>query len=435
MKRVLRSALSVPRVAWLLLRASGGSLYANRTLAVVSLVAAFGIWFVVEDVENPRKEGTVPAGQQAIPIEVLNRAEGYIVDDLPQVKLRVEAREADLPNLRPGDFRATVDVKGLTASDAEWRPVKVESRRDGVKVLGVEPATVEVRMIQAATKEVRVEVRQTGDLPAGYRLSGEPVIEPAFVTISGRPELVDGVETVQLDVNLSGVRSETFEHEGGLVARAAGGIEQTVDLSQARAKATFKIAQVFTQRTLPVLPVLTGSPQTGYRVASVTWDPPMVTVTGPKAVIDSLPSYVTTEALAIAGARTDVTSTRTVEHPQNVSLDRQSVVVKVKIEPFECTGQGAAPCPAAVVIVAPIFEGSPPGLVVLPGSTYAIQVRVAGPFTQIAALKASDVKASVSLAGGVAGTGAYPVTVTVPPGLKVEGADTTVSVTLVPVAP
>lgn len=435
MRRVFRGLAGVPGLAWQVLRASGATFYGNRILAGISLLAAFAIWFVIEDIENPRKEGTVPVGQAGITIEIVNRTEGYIVDDLPQVRVRVEAREADLPNLHAGDFRATVDVKGLTSEQAESRAVRVESKRDGVKVLWVEPATVEVRMIKAATKEVPVEVHQTGELPAGYRLAGSPVVEPAFVTISGRPELVDGVVSVQLDVNLSGVRSETFEHQGALVARAASGNEQTVDLAPARAKATFKIVQVFTQRTLPVLPVVTGVPATGFRVSAATWDPQVVTVTGPKAVIDSLPSYMTTEALTIAGARTDVTAAKNVEHPQNVSLDRQSVTIKVKVEAFDCTGQAAGPCPSMLVVVAPAVENLPAGLMVAPGTAISVQVRVAGPFTQLSELRSGDVKATVSLAGAGGGTGTFPVTVSVPQGLKVEGGDTSISVTLVPVSP
>lgn len=435
MMRFMRPVLALPGLTWQVCQATAATFYRSRILAGVSLLAAFAIWFVIEDVENPRREGTVPVSGAGIGIEIVNRAEGFIVDDLPEVRVRVEAREADLPNLLPGDFRATVDVKGHTSDQPESRVVRVESRREGVKVLWVEPATVEVRMIRAASKEVPVEVRQTGELPAGYRLADSPVIDPAFVTISGRPELVDSVHSVQLDVDLSGVRSETFEHEGALVARAASGNEQTVDLSATRAKATFKIAQVFTQRTLPVLPVVTGSPATGFRVSAVTWDPQVVTVTGPKAVIDSLPGYMTIEGLAIAGARTEVTATKNIEHPPNVSLDRQSVTIKVKVEAFECTGQAAGPCPALLMVVAPGFENVPAGLMLAPGTALSVQVRVSGLFAQLSTLKASDIKATVSLAGATAGAGTYPVTVSVPPGIKVEGGDASVTVTLNPVAP
>ena len=434
MRAMVRSATSMVRLAWLFGRAGATSLYQNWALALFSVVVASGIWFAVQDVENPRTEDIVPY-DHSIPIEIVNRPDGVIVDDLPQVKVKVEAREADLPNLRAADFRATVDVKGLSPDQPEPRPVRVESQRDGVKVLAVDPPTVDVRLIKAAQKEVRVEVRQTGDLPVGYRLAEEPVVEPAFVTVSGRPELVGGVETVQLDVNLSGVRSETFDFEGQLVARSAGGNPQTVDFSQARAKATFKIAQVFTQRTLPVLPVVSGSPAPGYRVTAVTWDPPTATVTGPKAVIDSLPNSVTTEAVAISGAKTDVTATKSIDRPQNVSVDRASVVVRVKIEPIDCSSQIAGPCSSTLAIVAPTFEGYPPGLVLQRGETYAVQVRVAGTFAQLALLKSTDVKATVSLVGGTAGTGTFPVRVTLPPGLQLESADATLTVTLVPVLP
>ena len=426
----MRWATAPLRTAWLVARAGSVTVYDNWATALFSVVAAFGIWFVVQDVENPRREDVVPLGQQRIQVEAVNRPDGFIVDDLATVKVRVEARDADIPELRPGDFRATVDVKDVGPDLTESREVRVEARRSGVKVLGVEPPTVEVKLIRAAKKDVKVEVRQTGDLPVGYRLAEDPVVDPAFVTVTGRPDRVDTVEFVQLDVNLSGVRSETLDQEGQLVARTAGGNPVTVDLSQSRAKATFKIAQLFTQRTLAVEPVVAGIPAAGYRVSGVTWDPPVVTVTGPKGVIDSLPDTIGTEQLAVGGAKTDVIATKGIERPPNVSVDRQSVVVRVKIEPIDCSSaQAASPCPSMLVAVAPDFVAQPAGL--SPRGNYTIQVRVAGQLALLAALKPGDIRVTVSLAGATAGTANYPLTVIVPPGIRVESADPTASVTLV----
>ena len=45
---------------------------------------------------------------------------------------------------------------------------------------------------------------------------------------------------------------------------------------------------------------------------------------------------------------------------------------------------------------------------------------MSGPLTQIRDLEPGDIKVVVSLAGGTAGTRGYPVTVTLPDGLKAE---------------
>jgi YbbR domain-containing protein len=434
MSRLGRSLASGLRVAGLLTRAGGANLAEHWALGLFSLAAAFAIWFAIQDVENPRTTDIVPAGQQGIPVRTENQPDGMIVDDLPGVKVKVEAREEDLPNLLPSDFDARVNVNGIPEGATEPRPVQVEARRPGVKVLSVEPANVEVRMLRAAQKEFRVAVHQEGQLPAGFQLAEDPVVDPAFVAVIGRPDLVDTVKTVEIDVNLAGVRSDAFEHEGELVARTESGNPVTVGLSQRRAKASFKITQLFSQRRLPVFTALTGVQAPGYRVTGVSWDPAVITVTGPKSVIDSLPDTLTTERLDITGARSEFSQTKQIERPPNVSVDHQSVVVRVRIEPIACDpSQETSLCPSVTWSVGPTFDRPPPGLE-LTGGPYSVQVTISGAPAQLAALKPGDIRASVSLAGARAGTSSYPVVVTAAPGLTVESADAFLTVTVAPVS-
>jgi YbbR domain-containing protein len=431
-KRTFESVASVGRVGWQLIRTTGGNVYEHWALAAFSLLTAFGLWVLIQDVENPRTEAEVPVGQTGIPVVPVNRPDGLIVEDLPQVRVRVEAREADIPGLRASDFKAEVDVRGIPGGSQEERPVRVTSTRDGVRVLSVSPPTVTVRMTEAVTKEFPVEIRQVTPLPEGYELEGPPEIDPAFVKVTGRAADIATVSRVQLDLGLAGIRS-AGEREEPLVARSEGGNTVTVQLSPERAKVSFKVRQTISSRTLVVTGTFTGSVADGFQVVSITTEPAQVTVTGPKAVIDNLPPTIRAEALDVSGARNDVTQTKQVERPPNVSLDRPNVVVRVRIAAIECGGAQPLQCPSKTFVVGPTFVDLPNGLMVQPLSSYGVVVRVSGPLAALNAVRPGDIKATVSLAGGSAGTANYPVVASVPAGsgLRVEAADAILVVTLV----
>ena len=92
---------------------SVGSLYQHWALGLFSLVAAMGIWFVIQDVENPRIEGRFPRDPGTLEAIVKNNND-FIVRDMVPVSLSVDARKGDFTNLRREDF----EVEAVN-----WNPV------------------------------------------------------------------------------------------------------------------------------------------------------------------------------------------------------------------------------------------------------------------------------------------------------------------------
>lgn len=394
-------------------------------LGLFSLAAAFIMWVVVEDVENPRAEGLVPVDAgQGIPIEALNVPDGFIVPELSLVRVNVDAREADLLALRGADFKATVDLSGITSEGPANLPVRVEARRSGVRVLSVQPPIIEVRLARAAVRELPVTVRLTGPgLPEGYNVSGSPVIEPNFVTVRGRQDLVDSVDSLEVDVNLSGVRDEVATVDGDVVPRTASGNTVNVTLSQSRARITFTIEQTFSQRTLVLVPSIVGTPAPGFIVASITIEPNAVVVTGPKSIVERL-EPLAIDPLDVTGARGgQLTRTQQIQRPQNVLLERQTVVVRVDIKAIECGSQASAPCGGQTFPVAPDVVSLPPGLAMK--SPVQVFVKVSGPLAALAALKPTDIKATLSLAGARAGVNQILPAAVLPAGspLKIDAVE------------
>lgn len=418
-----------------LLAAGRRSLGEHWMLATFSLVAAFALWFVIQDVENPRVTGFVPpeSDAPAVVVQPLNVPSGYVVAAPDPVRVKVEARKEDLPDLSPSNFEATIDLKDEQLGVPVPVRVDVQSKRSGVRVTGVTPSTVTVTIVKAEVKPMNVTVHEIGSLPPNYTEGKSlPVVDPPTVTVSGLPTLVDSVSTVELDIDMSQVRSNS-PIEGALVARTANGTPVTVSLSATKAKVSFSIVQQFEQRTVSPTPNITGQPAPGYHVTAILIDPLTVTITGQPKDVDA--ANVGIERLDISGATTDVNAIRKVTVPQNISVDHQTVNVTVTIKPIECGIEGApsSPCGAQTFVVAPSIGPAPSGLAPDLSTRLSVQVSVYGPLDLLNSLKVSDIKASISLSGGKEGIASYPVTVSVPANLTAVQPDP-VTITLV-VAP
>lgn len=376
-------------------------------LSIFSLVLAFAIWFLVEDIENPRIEATVPSEDQtAIPVEVVNVPSGLIVGEVTRIRVFVEAREEDIDELRSGDFSAVVDASGVRAGDVRSLPVSVTTERRDVRVVRPDPSTVEVSVVATVSKELPVSVVVTGELPSGFR-QGLPEADPPFVTITGRAGLVDSVHEVKATVDILGLQNtQTFDVE--LSPRTSDGSRVTVTLSRNRARVTVPVEEALLTRQIAVLGGASGRPARGYSVTDVSVSPSPIEVTGPREIVESITTFLVEDA-DVSGAIAQIIESREVELPQGVSAGVETVFITVTVE----AQQGWR-----ALQVAPFFEDLPEGLEVAAG-VYSVDVRLAGPEPDLAGLAFEDVIATVSLADALPGRARYEAEVSAPEGIEV----------------
>lgn len=406
-----------PRVVVGIIRASLASLFHHRGMAAFSLVAAFGVWFVIQDVENPRIQKCFPEDcTRVIPVEAIN-ADQFIPTSTFTVGVRVEGREADLQKLSQADFNATVDVKGITPGVPQERQVKVTGK-DGIRILSVNPPTLPVSVEPVVERQFDVVVTRIGQLPAGF-VEDDIKIEPPQVTVRGLQADLATIASVNLDVNLSNQRDGTTVVDNELVAHSITGAPVDVSITPNRGKVTLSVRQDFVQRTLPVMPVLSGQPAPGYRITSISVEPSAIFVSGPADRMATL-TQLSTEALQITNATGEIRRLQNIDAPANLSLDRRTVTVIVQVKPIDCAaGTTGAACGTYTIQVAPTAEGQPPGLLI--SGALRVTVQLTGPLTLLDTIQPGQITAKVSLAGAVAGTSSYPVTVTVPANLASQG--------------
>ena len=164
-------------------------------------------------------------------------------------------------------------------------------------------------------------------------------------------------------------------------------------------------------RTLPVVPQITGQPAPGYRITSVTVEPPVVTVSGEEATITQLET-APTDPIDVSGRTDDLEAVVGVALPNSATVNGDDTV-RVMITIDEEIG-------TRTFQVGVVMTGE------VAGNTYdvaplSVQITLAGTISALDAFGATRPTASVDVSAVTGATGAFPVAVFFepPPGLTV----------------
>jgi len=194
------------------------------------------------------------------------------------------------------------------------------------------------------------------------------------------------------EVSVEGGRADVVGEFDLQPRDAEGAVVSYVTLSPDRVGVRVPVEQLRGFRDLTVMAMLEGEVASGYRVSSITVDPPVVTIFGQQDVISTIPGYIETTPLNVEGARADVEIALPLVIPEGVSLigmDRPYVTVHVVVVPR----QGSLTLERTVSV-----QGASPGLTVTVAPT-AVQVILSGPQPILEQLDEQDVRLVVDVFG------------------------------------
>lgn len=382
----------------------------NVTLGLLSLALAVTIWFFVIDVESESRTDYFPG---VIPVDTVNVPEGLAVSQVsePLISIRITADKDVWDRLSTDDFEATADLSGVKQREASV-PVRVNVNRGDVKIEQIEPARVTVTLEPVMTRRVPVKVKLVGAAPLGYTLASTDV-SPEEADVSGPASLVERVEAVEADVNLTGIRV-SLEQDFTLSARdSEGGEIEGVTLEPAMARVSLEIAQKEFNVVFIVNPQISGNVAAGYRVARVETDPAFVSVSASLEVLQSI-DMLTTEDVTVDGAESDVVRSVKLRVPEGArAVGGDEVVVRVTVAPAE--GESVFN-----VAVRSSGAGSDTRVTVMP-PTVLVTLKGAMPLLQ--SLSRERVGASVDISNLPSGTHRIAPTLEIPAGTEVVRVD------------
>ncbi len=367
------------------------SVIRNWTLALLSLVLSVSLWLYVTEAENPVKVDTFPG---LIPVEVVNVPSNLAVAAISetQVSVRIEAPEDVWDRLSIDDFRARVDLSGVTTREVSAKVNVTTSHRD-VDVIEPAPREIAVTLEPMTSRVVPVQVDLVGSPPVGFEVAAT---EPSRIEarLIGPETLVNQVQAVCAEVNLSTGVKVSFTQTVILKAKdkRCGDI-QGVSIDPEDVRVSVEMQQIVFSAGFIVAPAIRGAPAAGFQIASVTVEPALVRVSGPVEVLQSIDavSGIPTEEVSVDGA-TAGTLVRTVALtiPEGATVEGASEVT-VRVNIVASTGQ-------RVFEVAPQLRNVPQGLAATLATT-VVRITLQGQVSLLDTLTPSDVLIYADLTG------------------------------------
>lgn len=199
--------------------------------AAISILLAFVLWLYVGREANPEVTNTLSRVQVVFSgLESLEERGLMISEGEEQtVSLRIRASRDVWRRLNQGDTTITIDVSGITEPGEQ--SVSVTTRNisfprsitalDSIDVQYTSPGTVEFTVSRWVSKEVPVEGTFNGSVADGYQRENF-TFAPETVTISGREELVNQVESALVTVSQQEMNATFMENCGYTLVDADG---------------------------------------------------------------------------------------------------------------------------------------------------------------------------------------------------------------------
>ncbi len=343
-----------------------------------------------------------------IPIEGINQPRtAVLLSNLGDVRVvRYFAPETAGIRLDTGSFRATVDLAGIDPTAGLVSiAVKVVAIDPRIQVLEYEPSRINVQVDEVVSRVVPVKV-DWGVPPAGLDVR-DPVLSTESVAVAGPASIVRRVAAAEarLRIDASGL---DIDRDVELVpVDDLGQVLAPVDVTPATVRVRIAVFTNRDTKSLPVTPIITGLPAAGFEIASVTVDPPVVSVEGDADQLAAL-TRIDTVPVAIAGGVASVSVVTGLSLPTGVlPLNAPSVTVRITLRQVAATRTLSA----GIVLI-----GGRPDLA-YGLSTDRVLVTIGGTSAELDRIAGSSFTVSVDVSGLVPGVRSLAVSVSLPAGL------------------
>jgi YbbR domain-containing protein len=279
-----------------------------------------------------------------VPVERIRQpANVTLINEIPPVTLIRYRAPIDVL-LSPTLFAANVDLSGVApvaGGPPIAVPVTLVSLDQRVQIVDFQPREVRVQLDPVAERTLPITV-ELGTVPEGVTV-GSPQIEPSAVMLRGASSRVEAVSQVVARVSIDAAALNVDRDVELVAVDGNGNPVPGVDMDPQRARVRVAVARELANRTLPVVPVLTGAPAAGFRIVAISVEPLIVTVSGEAATIGALES-APTEAISVEGRTTDLEAIVNLDLPDGVTvIGSVQVRVVLTIDPLPTPEPTAQP--------------------------------------------------------------------------------------------
>ncbi len=367
-----------------------------RTL-LWALALALAVWVAAVTSADPDEVHALP---NPVKLEVVGQDPSLIINgNFPQqveVTLRAPSSVWERINADPSSVRAILDLSGLSSGQHTLN-IQIQVNERPVRLISATPTSVSLSLEPIDTRTIKISLNTSGEPSIGYQ-TGEALIEPSQVEITGAESLVSKIAKATVDVSLDGLRENVDRTLPVVLLDESGkSINGGISPLPPDVHVTIPVSQQGGYRDLAVKVVARGQVASGYRLSNISVYPPVVTVySGDPAVVSALPGIVETQPLDLQNAKDDINTRLNLNLPAGVSvIGEQSVLIQAGISPIE----SSLTLSNETVQVTGLSSNLTAQ--VLPAT---VDVIVSGPLPLLDTLTRQDVRVTVDTTGLTAGT-------------------------------
>jgi YbbR domain-containing protein len=389
-----------------------------------AFILAIAVWAIAVISNNPSEQKVYPG---TIGVEVIGQAPDMVLtSSLPSsVTVILRAPTSIWTSLiqEKVPVRAIVDLSGL-GEGQHTVPIQIEVGIKPAEIVSFNPRSVDITLETLATSQFDINVVNTTNAAIGYQ-AGTPVLDKTTATISGAASLVSSVAEVRASLDLQQATKDVNQLVTLQAYDQNGQVVNNVTITPEKVTITEPIAQLGGFRNVVVKLTTAGQPATGYRLTSITVNPPTVTVysSDPK-LVEELPGYVNTESVNLSGLKDDLNQQIGLILPDGVTVvGDPSVNVQVSIAAVENSlALNSVPVRATGLASNLQAEISPANADVI----------ISGPLVTLSTITVTDLQVLIDLTGMQAGRYTIePTTSLNNPDLRIESIQpTTFEVTI-----
>ncbi|MCR5591873.1 MAG: hypothetical protein K6F73_10125 [Lachnospiraceae bacterium] len=284
----------------------------NLGLKIVSVLAAFVLWLVVVNVDDP----IISKTYTGITVEILNedilseQSKCYeVLGDSTSINVVVTAHRSVLDGMSKDYIKATADLKQLTSFDTV--PVEVRSTRfsDRIESVTTRDASVKLKIENLVKKEIPVVIGYEGSPADGYVLYGADNAL-STVIVSGPESVVSIVAKAKASADITGINRDFTVTEPLYAYNEEN--ERVEDNRIALSRTVTEIRYIiYATKPIPINSQTSGNPAPGYgTVGSPQTDPSSVLVAGKGENYDDMDViFISPDQVSVEGASDDVSVT------------------------------------------------------------------------------------------------------------------------------
>lgn len=363
---------------------------------LLALALSIAVWILAITAEDPAEVRAYP---YPVTIEFIGQDPTFLLTNDPArtLTLNLRAPQSIWTNLLTdrSSVRAIVDLSGMSAGPHSVQ-VQIQIAHRPVEIVSFSPSSVDVTLEPLLNRSLPITIDVRGDPAVGFR-ADTPVLNKTNTTISGPESRVKRVQVIRAILDQSQAHEDI---EQTVVLQALDNNELPVSgvtLNPDRVLVTEKIIQRGGYRNVVVKVDTIGNLPNGYRLTNISAYPPSVTVfsADPK-IVDSLPGYVETAPINLAGMKDDKEMRVSLSLPPGVSIvGDQTVNVQVGVSTIE----SSVTLNGMYVYVIGVDQELEAKV-----SPEFVDIIISGPIPLLDNLKASDVRVYIDLTDDPEGT-------------------------------